>query len=62
MLDSDPELARQHLGDALANMREPWEPKTTVNNLQLMRQAREQRGAKESWLDEILDELLSAAK
>jgi tetratricopeptide (TPR) repeat protein len=54
ILDSDPEAAQQHLGDALASVREPWEPKTTANNLRLIRAARQDRDVQEPWLDEIL--------
>ena len=32
------------LSDALAAVREPWEPESTANNLRLIREAREERG------------------
>lgn len=54
VLDSNAELASQHLGEALAAMRERWEAETTANNLQLIREARQARGVTESWLDKII--------
>jgi tetratricopeptide (TPR) repeat protein len=59
VLETNPDLAGQYLSDSLANFREKWELENTANNLQLIRQAREQRGIKESWLDEIIHELLA---
>jgi tetratricopeptide (TPR) repeat protein len=59
VLEGDPELASEYLSCSLSSMRETWEPETTANNLQLIRKAREERGIKDSWLDEIIRALLS---
>jgi hypothetical protein len=45
------------LSDALANIREPWEPETTVRNLRLIREQREKRGEEVPWALEIEREL-----
>jgi hypothetical protein len=45
------------LGDALASVREPWEPLTTANNLKSIREARQERGINQGWLDEIIKHL-----
>jgi tetratricopeptide (TPR) repeat protein len=45
------------LADALANIRESWEPETTVRNLRLIRDHREQRGEDVSWAIDIEREL-----
>jgi len=52
-------LAKDHgaadlaLGNALANVRESWEPETTARNLRLIREARGGRGDDVSWALEI---------
>ncbi len=48
-------------GDALAAVREPWEPESTANNLQLIREARAEHGEQVDWADEIEEKLLVAA-
>lgn len=57
VLASDEPSARRHLQDALAVVREPWEPESTADNLRLVRDARAERGAAESWLDAVIAEL-----
>ena len=47
------------LGDALAAVREKWEPETTARNLHLIREARERRGDPTPWVKQIEDALLS---
>ena len=49
------------LGDALAVVREPWEPETTARNLRLIREARERRGDGVPWAAEVEKELDRAA-
>ncbi len=44
VLAHDQAAAETALADALAHVREPWEPETTARNLKLIREAREQRG------------------
>lgn len=50
VLANDVDGARKCLSDALANVREAWEPRTTANNLRIIRAARSGRGAEvEAW-------------
>ena len=46
------------LADALAAVREPWEPETTARNLRLVREARERRREPVPWATEIEETLL----
>ncbi|MFG0317089.1 MAG: TRAFs-binding domain-containing protein, partial [Planctomycetota bacterium JB042] len=57
VLGRDEEGAEDALADALPLVREPWEPKTTLRNLRLIREARERRGDAEGWERRIEDEL-----
>lgn len=57
VLRNDEEKAKAALADALACIRELWEPETTVRNLRLIREARERRGEGTEWPREIEDEL-----
>ncbi len=62
VLGKDEEKATQALGDALANVREVWEPKATTRNLRLIREAREKRGEDVPWAKEAEDELAAWKK
>jgi hypothetical protein len=44
VLEGNQEKATQALGDALANVREKWEPETTARNVRLIRETRQARG------------------
>jgi hypothetical protein len=57
VLDDRDEEANESLPDALALVRERWEPESTANNLKLIRTARQARGNRQPWLDEIIAEL-----
>jgi hypothetical protein len=46
---------------ALAVVRAPWEPETTLRNLRLIRQTRQERGEDVGWVSEIEHELEQAA-
>ncbi|HEX6012923.1 MAG TPA: TRAFs-binding domain-containing protein, partial [Geminicoccaceae bacterium] len=62
VLANDEPGASEALGQALAVVREPWEPETTVRNLRLIREARERRGETPApWLKEVEAELAAAA-
>jgi hypothetical protein len=50
------------LSEALAAVREVWEPETTVRNLRLIREARERRGTAAPWMQEVEQELEQRAK
>jgi hypothetical protein len=57
VLAKDEGRAIAALGDALAAVREVWEPETTARNLRLIREARERRQEPVPWATEIEDEL-----
>lgn len=54
VLANDVDGARKCLSDALANVREAWEPRTTANNLRIIREARSGRGAEVAAWDPII--------
>lgn len=58
VLARDQAGASAALGDALAAVREKWEPETTARNLRLIREARERRGEAVLWASEIERELM----
>ncbi len=49
----DQDAAADSAANALAVVREPWEPATTARNLRLIREAREARGEDGAWIGEI---------
>jgi MAP3K TRAFs-binding domain len=51
--------ATEAAGDAVAAVREPWEPESTANNLRLIREARAEVGDRLDWADAIETELHS---
>jgi hypothetical protein len=53
--------AEDAASDALAAVREPWEPESTANNLRLIREARAEAGERLAWADAIEEELLRTA-
>ena len=57
VLGKDNEKTLNALSDALANIRERWEPETTARNLRLVREARERRNESVSWLKEVEEAL-----
>jgi hypothetical protein len=58
VLAKDEAAAMAALGDALASVREPFEPETTARNLRLIREARERRQAPVAWAAELEGMLL----
>ena len=62
VLARDAAAAETALADALAAVREPWEPETTARNLRLIREARGRRGDAPSWANEIENELTRRVK
>jgi hypothetical protein len=62
VLDNDESSASRFLGKALAIQREPWESRTTANNLGVIAEARAARGETAAWLGRILDALQAAAQ
>ncbi|CAK0778997.1 hypothetical protein WCLP8_870002 [uncultured Gammaproteobacteria bacterium] len=59
VLARDQKSAETALVDALAAVREPWEPKTTARNLALIREVREKRGEEVEWMNAIITPLAS---
>ena len=57
----DEESAEEAASDALAAVREPWEPESTANNLRLIREARAESGEQLPWAEAIEEELLAVA-
>lgn len=54
VLARDREEAEAALADAVASIREAWEPRTTLRNLQIIREAREARNEPhDTWLDGV---------
>jgi tetratricopeptide (TPR) repeat protein len=58
MLAKNEEKAMKALSDALAAIREVWEPETTARNLRLIREARERRQELVQWPKGIEEELM----
>lgn len=57
VLARNEQAAREALGDALASVREPWEPETTARNLRLIREAWERRRELVPWVKQAEDAL-----
>jgi hypothetical protein len=57
VLAKDEDRAMEALGNALAAVREPFEPESTARNLRLIREGRERRGETLAWSKDIEDEL-----
>lgn len=61
VLAKDENAAKRALSTALAMVREIWEPKSTANNLALIREARQHHGDDVPWAKNIEQELLRKA-
>lgn len=61
VLGREPDEAVAGAQAALAAVRERWEPQSTAGNLELIREARSERGETVAWADELERELLDAA-
>jgi hypothetical protein len=61
VLAKDEAGALAALSDALALVREKWEPEATARNLRLIRQAREKRGESLDWVNSIENALAARA-
>jgi tetratricopeptide (TPR) repeat protein len=57
VLAGRPDEVERCLSDALAAVREPWEPLTTANNLKMIRDAQAARGADVAWLSDVIETL-----
>jgi tetratricopeptide (TPR) repeat protein len=61
MLAKNEAGAMEALSNAIAVVRERWEPETTLRNLRLIREARERRGGIAPWMVSIEEELKRTA-
>ena len=61
VLEGNEAAALGRLEDALALVREKWEPETTARNLKLIREAREERGQSPEWAKGIEEALMKRA-
>jgi hypothetical protein len=62
VLAKDEQRAMQYAGDALAAVRESWEPETTLRNLRLISAARAGRNEELPWTKDIEEALDQKAK
>lgn len=62
VLGKDETGATAALADAMAAVREPWEPETTGHNLRLIREARQRRNEQVPWEGEIEAALLRRSR
>jgi hypothetical protein len=61
VIGRDREVAERAAAAALAGVRESWEPKSTLGNLGMIRDARERQGERIEWVEAIEAELRKAA-
>lgn len=61
VIANDEVRAMAALADALAAIRESWEPETTANNIRLIRTVREKREESQPWVRQIETALLARA-
>jgi len=59
ILENNAEKAEELIADVLVHIREPFEPKTTANNIKFIREHRESKGEECSWIRELEKVLLS---
>lgn len=62
VLEKNEMACKEALKKSIQSIREQWEPKTTVNNLRLIREAREKRGEEVKWQLAYEEELLKKTK
>src|SRR6516164_6208940 len=61
VLEGNKDTASQALGDALANVREKWEPETTARNIRLIRETRQARSEPTPFEADVEQALAQAA-
>lgn len=61
VLGNDAEQALDVLDSVLTAFTEPWQPKTTADNLRIIERARQERGEDIGWLSQLIHELDAAA-
>ncbi|MFA6137664.1 MAG: TRAFs-binding domain-containing protein [Sulfurimonas sp.] len=53
ILENNKEKAKELIADVLVHVREPFEPKTTANNIRFIREYRETKGEECGWIREL---------
>ena len=61
VLAKNQQRAEDAASNALAAIRETWEPETTASNLRMIRETRERRGDSLPWAKDVENELLKRA-
>lgn len=62
VLANERQKAEMALADALASVREPWEPETTARNLGLIRGVRAARGTDVAWIKDVETALMDRSQ
>lgn len=62
VLSHDRVLSEEHLADLIPRVREPWEPETTADNIQLLADALPNDSEERAWILAVITELRSVAK
>ena len=58
IISENEEEANKVLFNVIDNIREPFEPKTTANNIRMLLEKKQQRKSKDfSWISEIIEKL-----
>jgi len=59
ILENNKDKAEELMADVLVHVRESFEPETTANNIIMIKKGRENKGFNVSWVDPIINKLLS---
>ncbi|HBQ59856.1 MAG TPA: DUF4071 domain-containing protein [Balneolaceae bacterium] len=62
VISEEEKSALEILGKCLTEVREVWEPETTVNNINLLLDAKKAQGKDIKWIETIIEELENTAK
>ena len=60
ILENNVDKAEELLADVLVHIREPFEPKTTANNIKFIREHRESKGEETEWIKRLETTLTSS--
>lgn len=61
VLGGDADTANQIMDDVLSAYSEPWQPRTTADNLHIIESIRIRRGENAIWIGQLIGQLLDAA-
>ncbi len=59
ILENNQEKAETLIADVLVHIREPFEPKTTANNIKMIKDARVEQDYEIKWIEKIINQLLA---